>query len=213
MRGLINHTWSQPLFLCKSLAFRISGRDVFFFFFSFQKTSGWCMGVTVNCWDDICAGERLVLIVHAIANTSCFCLAIECEIVFLMNRSAYNTITPTNALTSISIFGVWLVSCMPGSMCFVWTLGETWFDYIVGFIPLWISRSSRTFVRKFTFAWVTIINVPFSNLNYYSTDNMITNIKYILQNYKYKLQNLKYIWTVWKVRMWGEIWKEYFCFW
>lgn len=91
MRGLINHTWSQPLFLFKSLEFRISGRNVFSLF---QKTSGWCLVVTVNCWDDIHAGKKLISIVHTNANISCFCLAIECEIVFLKNRCAYNTMIP-----------------------------------------------------------------------------------------------------------------------
>lgn len=89
-----------------------------------SKKSGWYLVVRVNCWDGVCASASLVLAIHVNANTSCFWLVADHWMWNCVPREqvcvSYNY--STNALTAISILVVWLVSCMPGFICFVWTL-------------------------------------------------------------------------------------------
>ena len=120
MRGLISHTWSQPRFLCKAHAFPRSWDG----FSLFQEV--W---VTLGGYSELL--EWLSVLVRgwswqfmSMANIRYFCLVFNH---WMWNRGSSEQVCmswnhPINALRAISILVVWLVSCMSGSICFVWSL-------------------------------------------------------------------------------------------
>lgn len=106
MRGLINHTWSQPLFLCKAHSFPTS--QGWAYFISGSLGDAWWLEWTVGMISVLVQGWFWQF--TSMAHTSCFCLVSSR---WMWNCSpgeqvciSYNC--PANALTAWSILVVWL---------------------------------------------------------------------------------------------------------
>lgn len=116
MRGLINHTWSQPCFLCKAYAFLRSQRWPLFI--SGSLDDAWWLKQTVGMLSLLVQGWFWQVV--SMANTNFLSSSQPLNVNFFPSEQvcrSYNH--STNALTAISVFVIWLVSCMPGSTCFV----------------------------------------------------------------------------------------------
>lgn len=128
MRGLINHTWSQPLFLCKAHSFPTS--QGWAYFISGSLGDAWWLEWTVGMISVLVQGWFWQF--TSMAHTSCFCLVSSR---WMWNCSpgeqvciSYNC--PANALTAWSILVVWLFHACQAPFA--------WSELCLDVHPIWL---------------------------------------------------------------------------